>query len=51
MGDRPQRDFRRDAWLRAQGVSVLRIPASQVMLAIDQVVDSIVRATTAKIEA
>jgi very-short-patch-repair endonuclease len=51
MGDRPQRDFRRGAWLPAQGVSVLRIPASRVMLAIDEVVDSIVRAATAKIEA
>jgi very-short-patch-repair endonuclease len=51
MGDRPQRDLRRDAWLRAQGVSVMRIPASQVMLAIDEVVDSIERTATARIEA
>ena len=51
LGDRPQRDFRRDAWLRAQGVAVLRIPASEVMRAIDEVVDSIVRAAAAKIEA
>jgi hypothetical protein len=29
----------------------MRIPASQVMLAIDEVVDSIVRAATARIEA
>ena len=50
MGDRPQRDLRRDAWLRAQGVSVMRIPASEVMRAIDEFVDSIVRAATAKIE-
>ncbi len=50
MGDRPQRDIRRDARLRAQGVSIMRIPAGQVMLAIDEVVDSIVRAATAKIE-
>ncbi len=50
MGDRPQRDTRRDARLRAQGVSIMRIPAGQVMLAIDEVVDSIVRAATAKIE-
>ena len=44
LGDRPQRDLRRDAWLQAEGVSVLRIPASEVMRAIDDVVDSIVRA-------
>ena len=28
---RPERDAARDAWLRAQGVQVLRIPASQVL--------------------
>jgi very-short-patch-repair endonuclease len=51
MGDRPQRDLRRDAWLWAQGVSVMRIPARQVMRAIDDVVDAIVRAATARIDA
>jgi very-short-patch-repair endonuclease len=49
--DRPQRDLRRDAWLRAQGVSVIRIPASQVMRAIDDVVDVVARAAMARIEA
>jgi very-short-patch-repair endonuclease len=51
LGDRPQRDLRRDAWLRAQGVSVMRIPASQVMRVIDEVVDAIARAAMARIEA
>ena len=51
MGDRPQRDLRRETWLRAQGVSVMRIPASQVTRAIDDVVDAIVRAAMARIEA
>jgi very-short-patch-repair endonuclease len=51
MGDRPQRDLRRDAWVRAQGVSVMRVPASQVMRAIDDVVDAIARAAMARIEA
>ena len=51
LGDRPQRDLRRDAWLRSEGVSILRIPASEVMRAVDDVVDSIVRAAIAKIEA
>ena len=50
MGDRPQRDLRRETWLRAQGVSVMRIPASQVTRAIDDVVDAIVRAAAARIE-
>ncbi len=51
MGDRPQRDLRRDAWLAAQGVTVMRIPASEVMRAIDDVVDAIVRTATARVEA
>jgi very-short-patch-repair endonuclease len=51
MGDRPQRDLRRDALVQAQGVSVMRIPASQVMRAIDDVVDAIARAAIARIEA
>ncbi|WP_082765558.1 MULTISPECIES: endonuclease domain-containing protein [unclassified Phenylobacterium] len=31
FGDRPDRDARRDAWLLAQGVRTLRIPASTVL--------------------
>ena len=27
MGDRPRRDIRRDAWLEARGVTVMRIAA------------------------
>ena len=50
LADRPQRDLRRDAWLRSEGVSVLHIPASDVMRAIDDVVDAIVRAAAARIE-
>ena len=51
MGDRPQRDIRRDAWLRSEGISILHIPANDVMRAIDYVVDVIVRTAIAKIEA
>ena len=51
MGDRPQRDLRRDAWLRAQGMTVMRIPASEVMRAFDDVVDAIVRTASARIAA
>jgi very-short-patch-repair endonuclease len=51
MGDRPQRDLRRDAWLSAQGVTVMRIAASEVMRAFDDVVDAIARTATARIEA
>jgi very-short-patch-repair endonuclease len=37
MGDRPQRDLRRDAWLRGPGIAVVRIPASDVMRAADAI--------------
>ena len=43
MGDRPQRDLRRDAWLEARGVTVLRIAAIDLAGAIDEVADAIVR--------
>jgi very-short-patch-repair endonuclease len=50
MGDRPQRDVRRDAWLRMQGLSIVRIPASEVMREIDEVVDALVRAAAERME-
>ncbi|THD46021.1 MAG: endonuclease domain-containing protein [Bradyrhizobium sp.] len=49
MGDGPQRDLRRDAWLRDQGIAVIRIPAKDVMRAIDEVVVSIVSLANDKI--
>jgi very-short-patch-repair endonuclease len=30
VGDRPELDLRRDAWLEAHGVKVMRIPAGRV---------------------
>ena len=51
MGDRPQRDLRRDAWLRASGVSITRISATEVTHGIDDVFDAIVRAAMARIAA
>ena len=30
MGNRPARDARRDAWLRARGYRILRIPATEI---------------------
>ena len=35
FGDRPERDERRDAWLKAQGISTLRITASLVLGDVD----------------
>ncbi len=43
MGDRPQRDIRRDAWLEARGVTVVRIPAKELTRSIDEAADAIVR--------
>jgi very-short-patch-repair endonuclease len=43
MGDRPQRDMRRDAWLEKQGVTVVHIRAADLTKAIDEVADAIVR--------
>jgi very-short-patch-repair endonuclease len=31
MGERPQRDQARDAWLRAQAIDVVRLPAAYVL--------------------
>ena len=48
--DRPERDRRRDAWLEAQGVTVMRIAAVEAMAALDDAADGIVRTATAMIE-
>ncbi|HEU4821656.1 MAG TPA: endonuclease domain-containing protein [Qipengyuania sp.] len=31
MGDNPERDRKRDAWLRSEGFEVIRIPATDVL--------------------
>ena len=46
MGDRPQRDMRRDAWLERQRVTVVRIAASDLTRQIDETADAIVRMAT-----
>ena len=42
-GDRPERDERRDAWLRKHNLDTVRIPASDVLKDVDAVADSVVR--------
>ena len=42
LGNRPQRDSRRDAWLGERGIRVLRIPVTELR-EIDQAADAIVR--------
>ena len=41
MGDRPERDERRDAWMAAQGFTVLRYTAADVMADATAVADGI----------
>jgi len=44
MGNNPQRDLRRDAWLREQGVRVIRFAARDVMADLQSVVTAILLA-------
>jgi very-short-patch-repair endonuclease len=46
LGDRPQRDERRDAWLKKHGITVMRIPAAELNRNVDETADSIVRLAT-----
>lgn len=41
-GDRPARDDVRDAWLGTQGVTVMRVPAAEVLRDMDAVIGGIV---------
>ena len=43
MGDRPQRDLERDAWLKANGIEVVRIAVSELPRNVDEVAHSIVQ--------
>jgi very-short-patch-repair endonuclease len=40
-GDRPVHDERRDAWLAAQGIATLRLPASLILRDVDDAVRTI----------
>ncbi|HEU0098394.1 MAG TPA: endonuclease domain-containing protein [Allosphingosinicella sp.] len=42
MGDNPERDARRDSWLRSLGLTVLRFDARDVMKDVGSVVQAIV---------
>jgi len=43
MGDQPERDERREAWLAAGGIATLRVTAAEVLADPDGVADGIVR--------
>jgi very-short-patch-repair endonuclease len=42
MGTRPQRDLRRDDWLKSRGIAVVRVALSD-LTSIDDVADAVVR--------
>jgi very-short-patch-repair endonuclease len=48
MGDQPERDERRDAWLARQGIKTLRIPAVDVLRDVEAVADVIVSTAIAR---
>ncbi|MXP41774.1 DUF559 domain-containing protein [Altererythrobacter soli] len=41
MGERPELDARRDAFLRTQGIEVVRIPASEVLKSVKDTAEAI----------
>ncbi|MFM5916098.1 MAG: endonuclease domain-containing protein [Novosphingobium sp.] len=43
MGDRPERDAARDAWLEDQGIEIVRIPATDVLKSPEDIAEAIVR--------
>ena len=43
MGDRPQRDEVRTAWLEGQGIKMMRVPARDVLADPDAVADALLR--------
>jgi|SRR5579884_119719 len=50
MADRPHRDIRRDAWLGARGITVMRIAACELVRNIDDVADAIVQMATRRLK-
>ena len=43
MGERPARDDERDAELRADGIEVMRIPATEVLKSPEEIAEALVR--------
>jgi very-short-patch-repair endonuclease len=48
MASQPQHDMARDAWLERHGVTVVRIPANELLRSVDVSADAIVRMAAAK---
>jgi very-short-patch-repair endonuclease len=43
FADRPQRDERRDAWLKGNGVTVVHVPAAELQYQVEEIADWIMR--------
>ena len=48
MGDQPQRDLERDAWLKSHDIEVVRIAVRDLPLNVDDVADSILQMAAEK---
>jgi len=48
MGERPALDQRRNAWLKHQGVTVVRLPAAELMQDVDAMADAIIQMASEK---
>ncbi len=51
MGDNPARDERRDAWLRANGIDTLRIPARDILDSAETVAQSVIDIVESRLRA
>jgi very-short-patch-repair endonuclease len=49
LGDRPQGDSQRDLWLKKHGVTVIRVPARELLSDIEEAADAIVRLASEKL--
>lgn len=48
MGDRPERDMRRDAYLHSRGFAVLRLPAKEVLRDLNAATEAVIAACDAR---
>ncbi len=49
MGERPERDAKRDAFFAKAGIETIRIPAADILRAVDTCAESIVEAARARL--
>jgi hypothetical protein len=50
FGDNPSRDIRRDVWLAGRGIAVVRIPAEEVRVNLEGVLDTILAAAAERLQ-